>query len=443
WRGTTYARFDGTRWFNGPDLVVDVAPYEPVMPSFVFTPTRPLEQHYLIHLPHGTTLYAVGEPQFVDQAVQSRQRNSADLIALQGASSDYVVFSQVPVASEEQLNAAPETDPEQIAETYLPLPANVPERVLRLANQVIQGTATAYDKARAIEAYLRHFPYDLQIPSPPAGRDAVDYFLFELQRGYCDYYASSFVVLARAAGLPSRLAVGYAMGSYAPENGCYTVTELDAHSWPEVYFPKHGWIPFEPTASLSRFERPVGSGVPLEQAPEAGVMALPKRTWAVAVRAWWDRKRDDWRLYFALTIGLIVSVLLARWWWAWRRVRRLDSRQGIALAYEQMTRAGSWLARVRHPHETPAEYGAYLAQAIDARAVRWPRDQKSRLALIAQVKQGVTILSEAYVRASYSARAIGPPDRRRIEGQWRRLRWQMWWLSLISRRNERPNSRQK
>jgi hypothetical protein len=65
---------------------------------------------------------------------------------------------------------------------------------------------------------LREIPYTLDIPAPPEGRDVVDYFLFDLRKGYCDYYATSMAVLARAAGLPARLVAGYANGSYDVEH---------------------------------------------------------------------------------------------------------------------------------------------------------------------------------------------------------------------------------
>ena len=76
-----------------------------------------------------------------------------------------------------------------------------------------------------------------------------DYFLFDLKQGYCDYYATSMVVLARAAGLPARLVVGYANGSYDHERAQYIVTENYAHSWVEIYFADIGWVEFEPTSS--------------------------------------------------------------------------------------------------------------------------------------------------------------------------------------------------
>ena len=113
---------------------------------------------------------------------------------------------------------------------------------------------TPYDRVRSIERYLRTFPYTLDVPHPPASRDLVDYFLFDLKEGYCDYYASAMVVLARAAGIPARLAIGYASGDYNEKSRRFMVTGADAHSWVEVDFPNTGWVPFEPTASRPLLE---------------------------------------------------------------------------------------------------------------------------------------------------------------------------------------------
>ena len=83
-----------------------------------------------------------------------------------------------------------------------------------------------------------------------------DYFLFDLKTGYCDYYATSMIVMARAVGLPARLVIGYANGDYDPVKAEYVIREADAHSWVEVYFAGAGWVEFEPTASELRFTLP-------------------------------------------------------------------------------------------------------------------------------------------------------------------------------------------
>jgi hypothetical protein len=151
--------------------------------------------------------------------------------------------------SAQDLRDSPSVYPAWVRKQFLALPDSVPERVLALARDLTASEPTPYDRALAIQNYLRKFSYTLDISAPPAGRDVTDYFLFDLKKGYCDYYATSMVVLARAAGLPARLVAGYANGSYDIERAQYVVTENYAHSWVEVYFANIGWVEFEPTAS--------------------------------------------------------------------------------------------------------------------------------------------------------------------------------------------------
>ena len=139
---------------------------------------------------------------------------------------------------------------------FLTLPDSVPERVLTLARELTANALTPYDRAQAIETYLRtSYPYTLDVPAPPPGRDVADFFLFELEKGYCDYYATAMVVLARAAGLPARFVSGYASGTYDSSNAQYIVTEANAHSWVEIFFTDIGWVEFEPTAGLPAIDR--------------------------------------------------------------------------------------------------------------------------------------------------------------------------------------------
>ena len=153
-------------------------------------------------------------------------------MALEGRADSYHVLSLVPQVTARELAEAPATYPPQIEEVDLNLPGGLPQRVGETAREVTSEAETPYARALALEVYLRSFPYDLEVAKPPEGRDVVDYFLFDLQRGYCDYFASAMVVMARSVGIPAWLAVGYAMGSYDLRQGAYVVTEKDAHAWP-------------------------------------------------------------------------------------------------------------------------------------------------------------------------------------------------------------------
>jgi transglutaminase-like putative cysteine protease len=152
-----------------------------------------------------------------------------------------------------QLDAAPPLKNDAFVSHYLSLPQTVPESVYALARQVTAGKQTEYDKAVALQDFFLgpSFQYSLNPPSDGPGIDALQEFLFGTRSGYCQQFAGAYAVLARAVGLPTRLAVGFTSGTLQ-SNGLYQVVDADAHTWPEVYFgPKIGWVPFEPTKSFS------------------------------------------------------------------------------------------------------------------------------------------------------------------------------------------------
>lgn len=138
----------------------------------------------------------------------------------------------------------------QVHERYMELPASLPERVYDLSRAIVRNQVTAHQKAQAIEKYLATtFPYETNVPATPEDRDFVDYFLFDLQKGYCTYYATAMVVLCRAAGVPARYVEGF---KFSPEKrgGRYIATGEQAHAWVEVYLDGFGWIAYEPTAGF-------------------------------------------------------------------------------------------------------------------------------------------------------------------------------------------------
>jgi transglutaminase-like putative cysteine protease len=166
----------------------------------------------------------------------------------------YQVVSSLTKADVESLREAGTEVPEWVMERYLQLPDSLPQRIRDLAVQVTWGRETPYEKVEALERFLRTFRYDETIQAPPAEADGVAYFLFDVKAGYCDYYASSLVVMARSLGIPARYVRGYSQGQY--EDGVYHVRELNGHAWPEVYFAGYGWVEFEPTAAQPVIERP-------------------------------------------------------------------------------------------------------------------------------------------------------------------------------------------
>jgi transglutaminase-like putative cysteine protease len=146
----------------------------------------------------------------------------------------------------------------QFKRRYTQLPPSLPDRVRDLARNITKGALNRYDQAKAIERYFEANPYayDTQnVAVPGEGEDYVDQFLFETKRGYCDNFSTSMVVMLRSLDIPARWIKGYTYGKAVdtmPDGHTrYEVTQNDAHSWVEVYFPNVGWVPFEPTKSFS------------------------------------------------------------------------------------------------------------------------------------------------------------------------------------------------
>ncbi|MBN1641571.1 MAG: transglutaminase domain-containing protein [Anaerolineae bacterium] len=430
WRGVTYDTYTGRSWTNGPSYVRSASAHSPLVAGTASS-TVSLRQRYAIGAPHGRTLYAVGEPAAVDQPVSRRLRAPGDLVGLEGMAAAYVVWSEVPDPTAADLRAATDVYPPDLSARYLALGDGVPAQVRELAVAITRDAPTPYDGALAIQGYLRQIPYDLTVPTPPPGADVVSYFLFELQRGYCDYAASAFVVLARAAGIPARLAVGYAMGAFDVDLGCYQVTEADGHSWPEVYFPEYGWIAFEPTAAFEPFERAAQAAPAPEPTPQAP--PLPRRPWDVTVRVWWSRVWRAQRVWAYAGAGGVLALIgasvlcLARR----RRRRQLPTAAAVALCYRDMARLGARLGARRRPSHTPAEYALLLLDALRRRRARWPWRSAHAAALLARAETRVHAVTRAYERASYGAGQPSEAERREVEATWRALRRDLRWMRVV------------
>ena len=140
---------------------------------------------------------------------------------------------------------------------YLQLPENLPTRVRDLATSITEGNSSLYDKAISIQRYYRQngFSYNQNFSAIPEGdTDYVDQFLFDTKVGYCDNFSTSMVVLLRSEGIPARWVKGFAPGEVVDQiDGVpvFEVTNNNAHSWVEAYFPNVGWMTFEPTIGFS------------------------------------------------------------------------------------------------------------------------------------------------------------------------------------------------
>ncbi|HAH05742.1 MAG TPA: hypothetical protein DCM05_04315 [Elusimicrobia bacterium] len=164
------------------------------------------------------------------------------------AGARYTASSLVKRYSAETLRGASEDYSPEVREHYLQLPPGTPSRIRELALSVTAGESNQFDRARRIEAFLGRggkYPYTLDPPATPRGRNGVDFFLFDIKRGYCSYFSSAMAVLLRSIGIPSRVVSGFAPGPWNARTRSVALTL--PHAWVEVYFPGQGWVEFEPT----------------------------------------------------------------------------------------------------------------------------------------------------------------------------------------------------
>lgn len=305
----------------------------------------------------------------------------------------YSVVTDRPVYDYDLLRRFPRggAEAEPLNDQYLQLPvAGEPglDRVRQLAQQVTQPYDTRYDKARAVEDYLKqNYPYDLDIPPQDKEMDAVAYFLFEERAGYCEHFASAMAVMLRSVNIPTRIVTGYTGGEYNPFTALWEIRQSDAHAWVEVDFGAAGWVPFDPTPG---FEYPATGGE--GQSPWVmgkllsyldGVFGEgPLGSLAASTTT---TLRSSMNFVMALplasiALGLPLLVLAAAGLWRllaiarrrWRRRRLLvDSlgseyrRHPVLREYLRLAERLQWLGLSRRPDETLKQFSTRVSDYLD------------------------------------------------------------------------------
>jgi len=414
WRSYTYDTYTGGGWrtsgteskFYDADKPIQAiqAPGHTLMRQDVY----PIEDL-------GGTVYAAGNPVTVDFQSEVAWRSFDDLFGIQmDQSNSYRVLSLIPLVDERTLRTAGQRYPDWIRKRYLALPSTLPDRVRALAIELTASEPTPYDRAKAIERYLRTFPYSLDVLRPPSIRDVADYFLFDLKQGYCDYYATAMVVLTRAAGVPARLAVGYSSGTYNLNSKRFVVTEADAHSWVEVYFPDIGWVTFEPTASRPQLERENPSITAQPSIPSPPVVLQGRTTPRV------------WRWVFG---GVGVAGMLSLLWAIFDEIRlHRTAKQTVAVEiYRRIRRYGNSLNVDSKLSDTPYEFTNSLTTRL--------RDlgfQNMKPEFASGLSRDLQVLTDEIVRTSYRPTLLDSPLDSSVLQQWKSLRWKLWWLWLLN-----------
>jgi len=241
-----------------------------------------------------------------------------------------------------------------------------------------------YDKAVALETYLRtNFTYNVNI-NPPQDQELVSWFLFRSgKQGFCNYFATAMAIMARTLGIPARVAVGYTNGSPDPKTHENVIDGTDAHAWTQVYFAGYGWINFEPSAGFSQFARPTAGEFQPGSAPtvppgnlkslggprskigkgvEANNISAPQTT--PSARAAAVGEQIGYALGAIILLALLALLFFSIWW---RRLFRNYKMSTRIIA--RLCLLANWAGIDLRLSQTPYEYAHALAAAAPAEAV--------------------------------------------------------------------------
>lgn len=269
WLGQLYDVYDGNKWKLSKWLKKQKTPWK----SDMWKHLKRIEQRVIIEKWISPVLYAAFRASYYNLGFTFREKTERtycnERLAAGAVYPDtpftYSVSSEIvfldSLKGEKNVNLWFERiKPKH----YLALPRRkISKRLVTLAKKITQRASGDYEKAIALRDYLRNnFKYQMYSHKTPPKREAVDYFIFDLKEGHCEYFASSLAVLARLNGLPARVATGFSPGNYNALNGYFEVHEYHAHAWTQIFIKGKGWLTFDatPPGQIVSRTTPLGLG---------------------------------------------------------------------------------------------------------------------------------------------------------------------------------------
>ena len=316
WRGRTYDYFTEGQWYTTGSTLEDYSNRDILSVPLPLEASDPVRFVFMTGDLTFSLVYAPSQPVRLSRNGSIRTLPAGgreEIISFFAnpsllAGETYFVDAVLNNPNTQQLREAGQFYPAWVTDKYLQLPEEFSPQIIELAEQITADYDNPYDKTVAITRYLReNIEYADVIPQAPRNQDPLEWMLFENKKAYCVYYASAEVLMLRSIGIPARLAVGFAQGE-SDENE-FLVRKLDAHAWPEVYFPGIDWVEFEPTGSQPALSRPLPPrdedelGTPLRDLPqlddqentrenfqglqEEGDIAVPEQVEVLPVNSGW------------------------------------------------------------------------------------------------------------------------------------------------------------
>ncbi|MGH8679260.1 MAG: transglutaminase TgpA family protein, partial [Burkholderiales bacterium] len=396
WRGPVMWEFDGRTWRSGQPTLTTSIRYQPLAPPLRYTVT--LEPHeerwlFLIDLPARLPQNSLLTRDFQVlslRPVRERLRYAAESVP---------VFRTVEGALQTELNLGRS------------LPAESAPRARELARSWRSQSANDRQIVERALQMFREQPFIYTLAPPPLGREPVDEFLFVTRRGFCEHYASSFAVLMRAAGIPTRVVTGYLGGEVNSVDGYLVVRQSEAHAWDEVWLPDEGWLRVDPTAAVSplRIQQGLATAVPATD-PQP-LLRLARVEWLRQARHTWDAVTNTWNQWVLgyspeRQTRFLTSFGLSKVSWQDMVIALMLATGALIFAF-----AVTMFLRLRMRSVDPVQRAwlrycrAMATRGIARRNAEGPRDFTSRLATrFSDRREQIERIGALYVEIRYGGR---------------------------------------
>ena len=310
-------------------------------------------------------------------------------------------------------------------------PQDLPPSLVELSNEVVADAKTPAAKAAAIQDFLRDGDYTYSVePLPGMGYEALENFLTRDKQGYCEQFASAMAMMARVAGIPSRVAIGFLPGDQVGDS--WEVSVKDMHAWPELYFSTWGWVRFEPTPSVQTGDAPPWSVQP-EETPTDDPSAAPSASVSAGPTATTDPRENPtetpvtadettgagWvRTLLWSGIGLVLLLILAAP--ATFRVRRRNQRLSATGAAEEQVES-AW-AEIRdtvvdHGGAWPSGSPRAIGEEVSSRLDTEEAASMGRVATLVERARYARTFTDTDAAAAAAHRHAGDPPRHRRSGR--------------------------
>ena len=397
WRALVMWDTDGREWRAGKRLPLEGAPIRKFGEAVNYTVTlEPSNKPWLVALDRPSSLPKIAFPKS-GYLIQSKR----------------LVQKRIRYEMQSQQQQRANNLIRVTRQRSLALPENTTDRVRSLAASWRQEYSSDREVAQAALRYFNQNEFVYTLQPPLLGSNPVDQFLFGSRRGFCEHYATSFATLMRAAGIPSRIVVGYQGGEYN-ENGDYLIVrQSDAHSWTEIWLQGEGWVRVDPTAAIApeRIELgidavrqlqnqglPLGTLSPelLERAMKLGAIA---RAWRNS-RLMWDAFNLQWYrwvsdygwsrqekflnslgvfapTWLGMLAGLLGAVAVVTFGIAWAMQLRRPPKDPVLAAYKIFNRKLAKVGLIRKPSEGAKDFAERSAQCLP--------DQRQSILTIASI----------------------------------------------------------